>query len=490
MAGGGSNRPRADRRYPAMRRAPSIPHRIAEFRRDARRWAKPGSAWIAGVSGGADSMALIALASVCARAGGWTVRAVHVHHGLRGREADGDAAFVERECSLLGVPCTIVHADVRSRARRAGISVEMAARAARQEIFQREVKARKAAGVLVAHTRDDQAETLLLRLARGAGPGGLCGMSPDARVGGLRIVRPLLAWPRSDIKKFLHAYHRAWREDRTNRSPDYLRNRVRHELLPAIARALNPSIVETLARNAALWADDEAWIQDVVAQRMRKARRGDDALNVRAMARLPVGLRRRVLHQWLIAQSFPPAQLDAAAVEHADRVLRAESQRESLAGGWSVERCGAPERLVIRRPAKQGKAPGVKLDVSAPGTVRDDASGFRITMKPARGYSIVPERGVGHWPAVAWMDAKRAKDRTFILRIWRAGDRYRPLGLRGTAKVQDVLTNARVRGADRKGALVLECGGDIVWIPGYRIAHDWAVPSARAPSIRIEIQRL
>ncbi len=472
-----------------MRRAPSIPHRIADFRRGARQWASPGAVWIAGVSGGADSMALITLASRCARGSGWTVRAVHVHHGLRGREADQDAAFVERECALLGVPCTVVHAEVRGRARREGVSIEMAARAARREIFQREVERHGAAGVLVAHTRDDQAETLLLRLARGAGPGGLCGMSPDARVGGLRVVRPLLAWPRSDIEKFLRTYRRPWREDRTNRSPDHLRNRVRHGLLPAMARTLNPAIVETLARNAALWADDEEWIRDVVAQQMAKARAGRDGLNIRVVKKLPVGLRRRVIHQWLIEQSFPARHLDANAVEQVDRVVREESNRETLAAGWSVERGGSSERLTLRPPVSKIQVPRIEIQVSAPGTARDSARRLQVTLKRARGYTRIPEHGIGCWPAVAWMDAKRAAGRTFVLRAWRAGDRYRPFGLRGTAKVQDILTNARIRGADRKGALVLECDDEIVWIPGYRIAHDWAVPSARAPSIRVEIQR-
>ncbi|MBP7275736.1 MAG: tRNA lysidine(34) synthetase TilS [Kiritimatiellae bacterium] len=472
-----------------MRRAPSIAHRIAEFERESARWAPPGSLWIAGVSGGADSMTLLALAASAARSGGWTLRVAHVHHGLRGTEADGDAEFVRRACARLGVPCAVARADVRSRARAGGESVEMAAREARRDIFRREIEHTGAAGVLLAHTRDDQAETLLLRLARGAGPGGLRGMSSDARVGGIRIVRPLLDWPRTDIERFLRARHRRWREDRTNRDTKYLRNRVRHHLLPDMARALNPSLVETLARNAALWDDDEDWIQTVVDRAYRRLQSAARTLDIRAMRQRPAGLRRRVLRRWLMERGYPAARLDASVVEQADRVARGDSRCEALPAGWRIEPCGRPPRLTVFPPESKKITAPMNIRVTAPGSAVAADGGWRIEIEPAREFRKIPERGIGRWPAVAWMDATRALGREFVLRPWRAGDRYRPLGLRGTAKVQDILTNARVRGLDRKDALVLECDGEIVWMPGHRIAHDWAVSSARAPSFRIHIHR-
>ena len=471
-----------------MRRAPSIAHRIADFERASARWAPPGSVWVAGVSGGADSMALLALASAAARSGGWTLRVVHVHHGLRGSEAEGDAEFVRRACARLGVPCIVARADVRGRARGSGASVEMAAREARRDIFRRAIEREQAAGVLLAHTRDDQAETLLLRLARGAGPGGLRGMSPDARVGGIRIVRPLLDWPRTEVERFLRARRRRWREDRTNQSDRHLRNRIRHHLLPAMARALNLALAETLARNAALWADDEDWIQSVVDRAFRRLRPAGPMLDAPAIRRHAVGLRRRILRRWLMEQGYPAADLDSSVVEQADRVARGDSRRETLPSHWSVERLDRPERMAVLPPGPKAAVAPADIRLTAPGSARG-GGGWSLEMGPSRGFRRVPERGIGHWPAVAWLDAARARGREFRLRPWRAGDRYRPLGLRGTAKVQDILTHARIRGADRKGALVLECDGEIVWIPGYRIAHDWAVSSARSPSFRVEVRR-
>ena len=201
----------------------------------------------------------------------WTVRVLHVHHGLRGREADRDAGWVQSLCARLGVECEVHRVHVRDVAKARGVSVEMAAREMRHEIFRRRAKALGAYGVMLAHTLDDQAETLVLRWARGAGRTGLGGIRPIQCWDEVRIIHPMLGWRRRELESFLRAHRMEWREDRSNLGRKYLRNRVRHEVLPLLERELNPALRETLARNAALWSEEDAWMERESERKGRRA---------------------------------------------------------------------------------------------------------------------------------------------------------------------------------------------------------------------------
>jgi tRNA(Ile)-lysidine synthase len=210
-----------------------------------------GETLVVGLSGGADSVALTDVLASLQRRRGFRLVAAHLDHGLRPGSAD-DAAFCHAFCATLGVPFRGGTAAVRARAAREKGGLEQAARRERYS-FLRRVKADEgAAAVAVAHTQDDQAETLLLRLLRGAGASGLSGMRP--RSGDL--LRPLLGVSRARIVEHLHARGLAWREDPSNVDPVHLRNRVRHELVPYLEQHFNPRIGEVLARTAALLADE------------------------------------------------------------------------------------------------------------------------------------------------------------------------------------------------------------------------------------------
>lgn len=231
---------------------------------------RPGDRVCAAVSGGADSVALLLLlhaANALPRnALGAGLSAVHVHHGLRGDEADADLEFVRELCLRLEVPLHLHHASVPdrvSRSREAGEpeTIEEAARELRYECFAKLIAEGHADSVLTAHTLDDQAETVLMKLLRGAWTEGLSGIHPvvllaDAARPG-KIVRPLLAVRRAELEEFLRAHGQPWRTDSSNADEAFTRNRVRHHLLP-ILREYNPAIDQALANLACLARDDEA----------------------------------------------------------------------------------------------------------------------------------------------------------------------------------------------------------------------------------------
>jgi tRNA(Ile)-lysidine synthase len=221
------------------------------------------------VSGGADSTALL-LALVEANAEkaplGVVISAVHVHHGLRGADADADEAFVRELCERLQVPLRVFAVDTAARQLAEREGLEEAARELRYAALRGLLEQGIADAVATAHTLDDQAETVMMKLLRGAWTEGLGGISPEVQgVAKGRIVRPLLGVRRVEVEAFLHSREQGWREDVSNQDVSLTRNRVRHELMPAL-RGFNPSVDEALARMASIARDEESFWQAEVAR--------------------------------------------------------------------------------------------------------------------------------------------------------------------------------------------------------------------------------
>ena len=224
------------------------------------------------VSGGADSVALLlalAEANRAKEALGVVLSAVHVHHGLRGAEADADEAFVRELCEQLSVPLVVERVDVAARQAAEREGLEEAARELRYQVFRELMKSGEADLVATAHTLDDQAETVVMKLLRGAWTEGIGGIAPVVESGGKdrqpRIVRPMLGVRRAEVEAFLRERGQTWREDATNRDVSLTRNRVRHELMPVL-RGFNPGVDVALARLAEIARDEEAFWQTEVAR--------------------------------------------------------------------------------------------------------------------------------------------------------------------------------------------------------------------------------
>jgi len=232
------------------------------------------------VSGGADSVALLCALRDLSPSLGLRLTVAHLNHRIRGRAADRDAAFVRRLARRLKAPVALGRTDVPHLAKREGLSLEMASRKARYDFLAAAARKVKAHVIATAHTADDQAETVLLKLIRGAGPKGLAGIPLEATLRKTRIVRPLLEVSRDAIVAFLRERSESWREDETNRDESFQRNKVRHRILPLLESELNPQVRTALRRTADILREEDGWLDSLAASLLASCRRGTHSLSI------------------------------------------------------------------------------------------------------------------------------------------------------------------------------------------------------------------
>lgn len=424
-----------------------------------------------GVSGGADSVAL--LRALADRAGelGLVQSVAHLHHGLRGAEADADLEFVREMAGRLGLPFVTARVDVAAEAARCGETLEEAARRVRYAWFRELMGTRAVDVVATAHTLDDQAETVLAKVLRGAWTAGISGIHPVVEFAEGQVIRPLLATRRSEVEAYLKALGQQWREDSSNRHLTFTRNRIRHELLPVL-EGWNPKLKEHLAQMAELARDEESWWTAEVARIAPqiilegrpvrgggRAAAGGIALDVRKMAALDIALQRRILR---FAVEGLGLSLDFAGTE-ALRELALNGragQKCELAGGLRGEKTHRELRLSIHAVALESTGP-VDLEIPVPGEA--EGFGLRVRMETLGQGSIAGE-------PVA------------VLRAWKPGDRVQLRHSSGPRKVKEVLERMKVSGAERARWPVLEFNGRIVWMQGVALEPE--------PAISVTVTRL
>jgi tRNA(Ile)-lysidine synthase len=428
---------------------------------------KPGLRLAVGLSGGADSVALMCALAERSKELGLVMHAAHLHHGLRGEEADGDLAFASALTADLGLPFHEARVDVESEAKadaasgKAAETIEEAARRLRYGWFRQLMITGVVDAVATAHTRDDQAETVLAKFLRGAWTEGLSGIHPVLDFPEGRILRPLLETTRTEIEAYLGALRQGWREDSSNRHFTFTRNRIRHELLPLL-EGWNPRLREHLTQMAALARDEEAWwnaeLARIAPQLLLPGRpvrgggraAGDGlAIDVTRLATLPLAIQRRLLR-------YAAVQLGAAVDFQSTEALRAMAlagragQRLELAEGLRAERTPRELRLAVL-PGEVGTELVVpEFVVAIPGEVTAEAFGLRLRIDVSA-------------PATA-IEAQIA-----TLRNWKPGDRVRLRHSSGPHKVKEVLERLKVTGSSRGAWPVLELDGRIVWMRGVEV---------------------
>lgn len=395
------------------------------------------------VSGGADSVALLAALHELRDELRIRVEAAHLDHGLRGAESDADRAFVEELTARLAIPLAV------ERARLAAGNVEAAARQARYAFLARAAAASGATRIATAHTQDDQAETLLLRLLRGAGRRGLGGIRPRRGA----IIRPLLLCDRVQVRYFLVERGLAWRRDRSNFDFALARARVRSGYLPALARELNPRLSRALARLADVLRDEDVLL-DRIASTVPGMR---DRLDLAVLAALEPAIARRVVRRWWRRLG----NVTALGLDHVDAVLALALRPEGggrirVPGGWVVRTADA---LELDRGALPEPVAASFEEALAPGTTLDLPDGWRLSLREDAGESRA-EPG----DDVCLLDAD-ALPATLTVRNRRPGDRLRLLGLGGRTSIKRLFITRGVPRARRAGYPLVLAGDEIVWVP-------------------------
>ncbi len=308
---------------------------------------------VVGLSGGADSVALVDALASLRRRRGFRVLAAHLDHGLRPGSA-ADAAFCAEVCRSLDVPLRVGRADVRTRASRERGGLEQAARRERYAFLRRVRDEEGAVAIAVAHTRDDQAETLLLRLLRGSGATGLGGMRP--RRGD--VVRPLLGVSRGEVLAHLRERGLAFREDPSNADLVHRRNRVRHELIPYLEERFNPKVRASLARTASVLADEAAHVRrEAEALLAAISREEGGAVHLRrsALAEAPTAVARAAIRQALV-RAGGLARVGAVHVEGILELARSKApsgRRLPLPGGRQA--CFTRDEVRLERRMRPGR---------------------------------------------------------------------------------------------------------------------------------------
>ncbi|HEY7676205.1 MAG TPA: tRNA lysidine(34) synthetase TilS, partial [Candidatus Methylomirabilis sp.] len=434
-----------------------------------------GDGVVVAVSGGVDSMVLLTLLAALRAPLALRLHAAHLDHGLRGPEGAQDAEAVTAWASRLDVTLTCERAGPLERR---GGSVQRAARAARYAFLERVADRCGARRIAVGHTRDDVAETVLLNLLRGAGLRGLAGIPPVRGP----VIRPLMDVSREAIVAYARAHGVPWVEDPSNRTPTYRRNRLRMDLLPALAEGYNPRIVEVLARTAAIVrAEDEAldaFARGVLGRLARPRPWGEAGLAGRELALLAPALRRRVLR--VAAESLPGRPGLAARHLTALEAWAAAGTRRGRCGFLPGIACWWEGEDLVLAP---GASPPPPEDVPLPIGVPTHAKPFGMTFVVERA-EVGAEGPPPPVPGEAWIAAAAAAD-PLVVRAWRFGDRFRPLGLRGTKKLQDFFVDAKVPRPARGRIPLVVSGERILWVVGHRIDEAARITAATRRVLRL-----
>jgi tRNA(Ile)-lysidine synthase len=423
-----------------------------------------GDTVVVAVSGGADSLCLLHVLQTLAPDLGCGLHVAHLDHALR-PTSEADAAFVAACAAELGLPHTVERRDVGALARTQRVSLETAARRARYEFLHGVAAARGAAGIATGHTRDDQAETLLLHLARGSGLRGLAGMPPRREA----LIRPLLEVGHAETVAYCAALGLVPRQDESNLSPAHRRNRIRHEVLPRL-EAIQPAASANIARAARLLAADLALIERLARHALAHAvtRRDGSHVTLSATRLLEAEPELRP-HMLRLLLDDLLGHAEGFGERDYMRILEAITSGEPsvsllLPKGLVLERCG--DDVMIGRPTTPPRPVLGDHVLPVPGTVHTEVGLLCAELATA------PDEWAGVPPSVAYLD-RAATGPTLTVRAWRPGDRVRPLGLGGTRKVQDVFVDRKVPQALRGRIPIVEGPRGIAWIAGLCVSEAY-----------------
>jgi tRNA(Ile)-lysidine synthase len=432
---------------------------------------KPGESVLVAVSGGPDSVGLLLLFVQLRRESPFRLAVAHLHHGLRGRESDEDEEFVVSLAQRLQVPCHTGRLAPEPL-REAPEGVEAAARQARYTFLRETAQRLGACRVALGHTRDDQAETFLMRLLRGSGSRGLGSIYPSRDH---LFIRPLLQISREALISHLRSAGQAWREDSSNRNLQQTRNRIRHRLLPLLKDEFNARTVEVLARTADLLRDEDDYLEaatrNLAARLIRKEAQGV-ALAIPALRVLPVALRRRLLRKYLDALSAPPSlPQDFETTAALEDLVMEGRHGKTVTIGPGLEIRILYSDLVGSHPAPDALSRKL-VPLPVPGEVAWPMLHVRLKARPLAPPPADPRESSGKVQALLDADALPGP---LAVRARLEGDHFRPLGSPGESKLKSYFIDRKVPRPLRDRIPLVVSGDRIAWVVGYQIEDRFKV---------------
>jgi tRNA(Ile)-lysidine synthase len=436
----------------------------------------PGHRVAAAVSGGLDSVALLRLLVELKSELGIVVSVAHFNHQLRGVESDADERFV---ADLADKHDLVFHGgagDVQEYSNQHHLSVEAGARALRYQFLSRLVTENVVDRVATAHTLDDQAETVLLRLVRGAGTRGLAGIYPTLSSTGksaentTTIIRPLLGVQRKELQGYLNEIDQTWREDSSNRDLRHSRNRLRHGIMPRLARDLNPSVQSTLAETAEIAREEEAhWNSEVKQILPRVWNQEDASLSLQELRQLSIAMQRRVIRG---AASSIGLTLEFRHVEEVLLVASGESGGAALPKDWVASAQAGRLRF---DPVNACVAADFEYPLPVPGCV--DVPELNASFEAllvhgsAEGYNPQDYKSEELGTAGVSSAGRPIQTSNLLVRNWRPGDRFWAAHAKSEKKVKELLQERRITGTERKQWPVVVYEDRLIWMRGFTAKH-------------------
>ncbi|HET7626417.1 MAG TPA: tRNA lysidine(34) synthetase TilS [Verrucomicrobiae bacterium] len=426
----------------------------------ARKLFRRGEKILIAVSGGVDSMALLRLLFGFAEKYKWQLVVAHLDHQLRGRGSDADERLVVRVAEKFHLPVAVERADVKAFAKTNKLSIEMAARELRHDFLARTAAKMKIKTIALAHHADDQLELFFLRLLRGSGAEGLAGMKFSRSAPGhpkIKLVRPLLAESKSALAEYAAENKIPFREDASNASLDFQRNRIRHELIPLLRRSYQPALDRVIGRAMDLVSAESDFVNSEAARWLAKRTPFEN---------LHIAVQRRCIQLQLIRHGIEP---DYELIE----TLRISPEKPVPVSPQTAvwrDKSGESRRKNFVKTA--GASDHQKRFNLAGTTGKFEFGGATIQWRKStsRAFSI-PRPRVGS----EVFDADCVGS-IIVLRFWQAGDRFQPIGMSAPVKLQDLFTNRKIPREERRSLIVATTAdGEIFWVEKLRIGERFKI---------------
>lgn len=440
-----------------------------------------GDKVIVAFSGGADSMALV---DILANLPDFPLELVlvHLNHSLRGKESDGDELFVRGIAEKYALALEMSRVDVALLAEERGLSLEEAGRDARRSFFLQMAEKKNADAIVLGHHRDDQAETVLMRLVRGAAGSGLTGMRP--RMPGGLFVRPLLCMNRNEIESYLCKGALLWREDSSNSDVKFMRNRIRHELLPLL-RTYNPAITDCLNQTAQALYADEVLLEEVVVQawpEIVSVAQGEIRIHLEKLRHEPQALRKRLYRKALAELRGDLKRISAHHLADIDNLVIALKGSGKLSLPFGAVVIKKYDAIILTTVPEESSEEGLETAVNSCGSY---ALGFNKT--------LFVERVDSPPPALFDID----KNTVFVdlsrfpfpwmIRYFKNGDFFTPLGMSGRKKLKNLFIDKKISPESRKRIPLFFCSGEIFWVGGVQSAENARMTGAAGELLRLRM---